>query len=302
MGLLGVPRTLGPQHAHLLVEASERGGERLGELGNVQRRQVVGLERPIEIVPCDGEHPLIRRTQTLHDGYRHSRRVVDGKLDVGKHVARVALRDEQRSTRTGRVDTERTPVDDTHAHGQGVDAQAHPRKVEERQRREHLDFDAMVRTEQLDRSLGDPWRTRYGVEDLAMAVRRVDEGLDDTEVDLVEAGRLLVQGVERCGVADRISCRMACGAQISDRDAPDRLDGPRGEQVGARRPEPDDHDPTTRHDRGRELRRGASRAGAAHFPVAPDDFPAAPDDFPAAPDDAPVGGTTFDCFASHVPN
>ena len=44
VGLLAVPRALGPQRADELVEAGDLAGDRLGEHRDPQRREVVGLD------------------------------------------------------------------------------------------------------------------------------------------------------------------------------------------------------------------------------------------------------------------
>ena len=68
-------------------------------------------------------------------------RVVDRQLDVGQHPLVVAVGHEQRAPLPGRRDREAVPVDQPDALLERVDAEAHPRQVEERQGRQHLDLD-----------------------------------------------------------------------------------------------------------------------------------------------------------------
>ena len=56
----------------------------------------------------------------------------------------VALADQERAALAGRLGGEAAPVDQPGAERDRVDAEPGPRQVEERQRREHLDLDAVV--------------------------------------------------------------------------------------------------------------------------------------------------------------
>ena len=80
----------------------------------------------------------------------------------------VALADQQRAALAGRLGGEAAPVDQPGAEGDGVDGEAGPRQVEVRERREHLDLDAVVGDQQLDGPLGDHRRPGHRVEDLAV--------------------------------------------------------------------------------------------------------------------------------------
>src|SRR3546814_4418137 len=102
--LLAIPGALGPQRADQLVEASHLAGHGLAQLRDPQRREVVGLERAVEVVPCDLPHRLIGQAQALEHGDR--RPVLHRELDVGEHVGPIALADEQRAALAGGLDRE----------------------------------------------------------------------------------------------------------------------------------------------------------------------------------------------------
>ena len=60
VGLLAVPRALGPQRADELVEAGHLAGDGLGQRRDPQRREVVGLDGAVEVVPRDRAAPTRR--------------------------------------------------------------------------------------------------------------------------------------------------------------------------------------------------------------------------------------------------
>ena len=149
--------------------------------GRYTRGEVVGLD-PVELGPRDALDPLVGQAEALehHDlgvvGHARVDAGVEGELHVGEHVGAVALGDEQRTTLPRRLDGEAVAVDDPHADGDGVDAEAHPGQVEERQRRQHLDLDPVVGEEQLDGVLGHQGRAGHGVEHARRARRRRPPG------------------------------------------------------------------------------------------------------------------------------
>ena len=102
VGLLTVPGALGPQGAHQLVEAGQLPCDRVGQLGDPQRGEVVGLDVPIEVVPGHRRAPT-RRAGRGAGARRPRAAVVDRQLDVGQHVGLVALPHEQRPALAGRA-------------------------------------------------------------------------------------------------------------------------------------------------------------------------------------------------------
>ena len=99
VGLLTVPWALGARGAHEFVEGDEFGADRRGEARYVDRGQVIGLERTVEIVPTDRSNGLVGQTEALQHDDRLGGAVVDRQLDVGQHVARITLGHEQRADR-----------------------------------------------------------------------------------------------------------------------------------------------------------------------------------------------------------
>ena len=59
VGLLPVPRAALPQGADQLGEPDQLGPDRHGQRGHVQRGQMVGLDRPVEVVPSHLDHRLV---------------------------------------------------------------------------------------------------------------------------------------------------------------------------------------------------------------------------------------------------
>src|SRR3546814_17669517 len=95
----------------------------------------------------------------------------------------IALADEQRAALAGGLDRESATVDHPRPQGDGVDSEAGPREVEERERWQDLELDPRVGVEPLHRALGDHWRARPRVKDLAVCLRRPNHPLPDRRVD-----------------------------------------------------------------------------------------------------------------------
>ncbi len=146
---------------------------------------MIGLDGTVDVGPRHLEHGLVGQAQALqHDDrlVRAEARVdatVEGQLHVGEHVHRVALGDEQRAPLAGGVDVEALAVDDPHRPGDGVDAEPGPRQVEERQRRDDLDYEVLTNLglgqQQLDGVLGDDRRAGHGVDQLTPVERAASE-------------------------------------------------------------------------------------------------------------------------------
>ena len=273
VGLLGLPRVVGPQPVHDVVEAGDPCSTRRWHLRDPQRREVVRFDRPIHLGPRHLEDHLVVQTEALQQRDRRVAGVVDAQLDVGQHEPVVALRDQQRAALPRALGRVPVPVDDPDPELGGVDAEPHPGEVQERQRRVHPDVDPPVGEQQLDGVLRDDRRTRHGVEDRTVAgfgTGRGDQLLDDLAVHVVERPGGLVEVVEgdRVGHDDRRG--VPVGAQEAARDRPDQLEGAGGDQVRATGTEPDDVDhrggqlSRRRWRPGRPRRRRATRAGRSN--------------------------------------
>ena len=189
--------------------------------------------------------------------------VVDGELDVGQHVALVALADEERTALAGRLGREAPAVDQPDAERDRIDAEARPRQVEERQRRQHLHLDARRRragARRCARRRPASPGTAYSTSPCSAAAATSASTMA-AYTSSNESARL-VEVVERRRVgarADAAGCRLRAEVAVRDRVDPRERAG--GEQVRARRPEPDDGDP------GRLTGSGADEGSAA--PTAP---------------------------------
>ena len=139
------------------------------------RLRMIRVHQPVEVGPVDGVDRFVGQAQPLQHDDRLGRRIVDGQLDVGEHVDRIALAHQQRATLARCVEGEPMAIEDAGAHRQRVDAEAAPRQVRERQRGVDLDLDVVGRdvngSQQLDGPLGDRRRAGHGVEDRAQLVR-----------------------------------------------------------------------------------------------------------------------------------
>ena len=192
MGLLAVPRALGPQHgARPRRTAPPRRRPAAASRRHVDRRQVVGLDGAVELVPRHRQDLLVGEAEP-RPGSRTGlgRGDVDGELDVGQDLAAVALAHEQRPALPRGLDREpvrRRRCGRPRRSGRSP-SRAHARSSE-RQRREDLDLDAVVGDEQLDGALGDDGRAGHRVQHLAVLGRRRDQALDDRRVHVLDRGR-----------------------------------------------------------------------------------------------------------------
>ena len=122
---------------------------------------------------------------------------LDGELDVAEHPVGVGVGDEQGTGEAGGRGGELVAVDQADAGLDRVDPECGPGDVEERQRREDVDVDALVGAQTPHRALEDERRTRHGVEDPAVLDRRGDEPFGDLGVHVGERVGVLVDVVER---------------------------------------------------------------------------------------------------------
>ena len=65
VGLLAIPRAVGPQPPHDLGERRHLAGDRGRQGGHVQRGEVVGGHHPVELVPRHLDHRLVRQAEAL---------------------------------------------------------------------------------------------------------------------------------------------------------------------------------------------------------------------------------------------
>ena len=63
--LLAVPGAGQPQGSHELFETGHLPGDGRSQPGNPQRRQVVGLENPVDLPPAHGDHTLVGQPEVV---------------------------------------------------------------------------------------------------------------------------------------------------------------------------------------------------------------------------------------------
>ena len=153
------------------------------------------------------------------------------------------MRDDERTALPGGLDREPLAVDEAHSGRERVDPEPAPHEIEERERGDDIDHDAIVGSQQLDRALRDERRAGNRVEHLTVVARRLDQRVDDAGVDRVERCLALVDLVEARRVADDRSRRMTSRADEAPADAGDLGDGLLRHELGPGRAEPDDDDP-----------------------------------------------------------
>ena len=177
MGLTAIPRAARPKGADELVESDELLGHRRGEGRDPQRCQMVGIDRPVEVVPGDLPHALVRQPEMGQDGDRLAGRHVRGQLDGREDRAIPALGDDQGAVGAGGVDGEGFPVDDANPGRHRIDAQPVEGEVEERERGPDDEGELAcghrrVGPQQLDRPLRHRRRARDGIDDVIELVER----------------------------------------------------------------------------------------------------------------------------------
>ena len=150
-----------------------------------------------------------------------------------------ALADERGLARAG----ERRRVDQTNTLGQGVEAQAGPGQVEERQRGDDVHLHSVVGPQQHHGPLRHEGRPGHGVGDGAsfpgcrLFLGCCHELVDDGGVHLVERVRGLVEVVEAAGRTERRRGGMARRAQVDPSRPRHRLHHAGAEQLRTGGPE-----------------------------------------------------------------
>ena len=198
VGLLPVPRALGPQAADDLGERRHLAGDRAPPAG-AGTRDVRWSGSTDRSSSCHGTSVTSSscEAQALeHDGDRlgvvavaRVDQLAHRQLDLGQHAPAVALPHEQRPPLPRRVPGEAVAVDQAHPGLHGVDAEPHPGQVDEGQARHQLDRHPVVGQQPLDGVLGHQRRPGHGVEDLAVGGGRGNEPLDDGGVHVLDARR-----------------------------------------------------------------------------------------------------------------
>ena len=127
------------------MEADVGSTDGRGEVGDPERREVVGVDRAIEVGPRHLHDLFVGSAEGVQDrDGLVAARLVDGQLDVGQHPVGVRVRYEQRATFAGGGCGELVAVDEADAGVDRIDPEARPGDVEERHRREDDQVDVVV--------------------------------------------------------------------------------------------------------------------------------------------------------------
>ncbi len=272
--LLGIPRAPAgaPEPLGQLEQADHLTRRARGTGVDEQRGEVVGLDpTAVELLQRDSRDVFARKPQALHHGDRRRRVEVlqERELHVGQRERAVTLCDQQRPRQLDEFDG--TTVDDTRVALHGVDPEAHPGQVGERQAGHDGERDlatGLGLTQQRDRAFRHHRVPRHRVDDLTVLGGRRDEHTGDLGVRVLEIGRGVVDRVERLE-------RDALGHEVVDRRVPPRpheaygghVDGGarhREHVVGTGRSEAHDDDPARHHHGPIRRRCCRSRSPWAH--------------------------------------
>ena len=185
------------RRAHELVEPGQLARHRLGQLGDPQRREVVGHHVAVEVVPRHRAHRLVREAEALeHDDVGT---VVERQLDVGQHVGPGRTGPTSSGPRSpAACVSNRRPSTSRAPSATGSTA----RRAHARSRNDSAGststVDPRVGDEQLDGALGHHRRAGHGVEHLAVLDGAGHHRLDDGRVDVLEGlGRSRTGGRSR---------------------------------------------------------------------------------------------------------
>ena len=251
MGLLLVPRALLAQRARQLVEPHQRGADRRAEPGDVDAREMVGLDGAIELSPRGVHDVLVGRSQPLQDHHRLvTGRCLDGQLDVAEHPVGMRVGNEHRSVIARCCRGELVAVDQPNAGLDRVHTEAGEGDVEERHRRQDRALDSAVGAEMTNAALQHQRRSRHGIEDVAMGCRRGNETFGDLGVDVGEGVGRFIDVVERGRLAHQRRRGVARRADVPVRRRSNRVERLLGDVLRPARAEPDDRDvrPTAGHE------------------------------------------------------
>ena len=228
MGLHRVPRAALAQRVHERDQLGHliAGGAAVGGDGgrDVDGREVVGLQRAVELPPVDRHHHLVVEAEVVQEHRPWQLRAIvvgEGQLHLGEQVARPALGHQEGAALAPDHGPEVAGIDEAHPFGQRVDAQCRPGQVQGRRGpgRTVTSTRPSARSRSTVRSATER-RPGHGVDD--GVGRRLDcrrhQGLDDPGVDLVECRGRLVE-VDRRRARPR-SGRPPDGGPSGDRRAP----------------------------------------------------------------------------------
>ena len=160
VGLLPIPRTLDTQSVDQLIQGKELGAHRWEQLRDPQRCEVIGVKRPIELVPGDVPNVFVGQSEMEENRHLLGHRGLHGQLDIGQQILVPALRHQQRPTLAGRLYREGLAVHQSEPSRYRVHSEAHQGEVDERHRRVHHQVDlaanhGRVLSQQCDRPFGD---------------------------------------------------------------------------------------------------------------------------------------------------
>jgi len=189
MGLFAVPRASLAKRAGKVVQSRHLAGDRRVEARDVEAREMVGLEHPVDVRPRRVDDAFVGQAEVVQqDDGLVATRIVVRQLHVREHPVGMRLGHEERSSVAGGMFGEAMPVDDAHAVVHWIDTERGPCEIEEAHRRNDVGHHARVATQLVDGGLQDERRSRHCIEHLAVGRRLVHESLDDRAIDLVEGG------------------------------------------------------------------------------------------------------------------
>ena len=244
VGLLDVPRALLAQGSGQLVEADVRRADRCAELGDPQRREVVGVDGAVDVGPGGVDDPLVGGAERMEQRDRFvAGGLVDRQLDVGQHPVGVSVSDEQWTGVACGGGGEVVAVDQADSGLDRVESEAGPGHVEKRHRRPDVAVDVVTGEQMAHGALEHQRRTGHRIEDLAVRRGGSSQRVGDLGVDVVEGVGGLVEVVERGGVGYESGRWVDRGAQESVGGAFDGVEGVDGDVFVATGAEADDNDP-----------------------------------------------------------
>ena len=153
------------QPGHLIAGGTAFAG---GGGGDVDRREVVGLQGAVELPPVDGGHHLVLEAEMVqeHRVWQLQALVVGGsQFHLGEQVARPALGHQEGATLAPDHGAGGTGVDEPHPFGQGVDTQRDPGQVQEGEGGTGGHLNPAVSPQQVDAALGHQRRSGHCIDD-----------------------------------------------------------------------------------------------------------------------------------------
>ena len=235
VGLLAVPRALGPQVRTSSAKRASSAATGAASSGIHSEVRWSGSTTRSRSSQATSRTASSGRPRRWSDGDRRS--VLHRQLDVGQHVAAVALADQQRAALPGRLDREAWPSTSRAPAATGSTPSRAQARSRNDSRGQDVDVDAAVGPEQLDGALGHQRRAGHGVEHLAVLGRRRPPRSSTIAAYTSSNGRRRARrrSSKLDGVGDGDGGRVPAGAQEPVRDALDGLRAAPRSQVRARR-------------------------------------------------------------------